>query len=117
MRVINTSEMDGSDNGLEVVVVHAGIRGIHRAAGSLTPGQLAYTINGVLCDARRLPLREVVVNIRDVRGFESPAPAYRRWAAEMWAATAAPYLRVAMVARQEYVCPQKTGVLAANVEE
>jgi hypothetical protein len=63
--------------------------------------------------ARTLGLTDVLVNITEMVGFESPGPAYRPWVATRWAATAGGVLRVAVVARHEHICPRKTGLLAA----
>lgn len=101
--------MDANETGLEIV----GVRGTYRAHGTSTAGQMAYTISGVLGEARNRGLREVVLDIRNVRGFESPGPAFRRWAAQMWAGSAGSFMRVAMVARAEHICPEKTGLLVA----
>jgi len=49
-------------------------------------------------------------------GFESPGPAYRRWVARRWYKTLGPTIRIAMVARNEHICPQKTGLLVAAEE-
>ena len=58
-------------------------------------------------------LDEIVVNITDMTGFASPGPAYRRWVAGRWADTVEGKLAVAMVARHEHICPDKTGLLVA----
>ncbi len=91
-------------------------RCVYRPTGVATAGQLAYMIADVLSHALREGLRDVLVDIRSISGFESPGPAFRRWAVGMWAREVAGVVRVAVVARRELICPEKTGLLAAADE-
>jgi hypothetical protein len=93
-----------------------GQRGVFRPTGVATAGQLAHLIADVLSQALGNGLRDVLVDIRSVSGFESPGPAFRRWAVGLWAREVAGAVRVAIVARHELICPQKTGLLAAAEE-
>ena len=90
-----------------------GTRGFYRPAGSVSDGQLADMITEALRCARDQGLRDVLINISAMTGFSSPGPAYRRWVAARWAETAAGTLAVAVVARPEHICPEKTGLLIA----
>lgn len=94
----------------------SGIRGFYRPVGAVSAEQVVYMINGALARARELGLREIVVNLREIGELESPGREYRRWAVRIWSATAAPYLRVAVVARHEHICPRRSGILAAAEE-
>ncbi len=91
-------------------------RCVYRPRGVATAGELAHRIADVLAQTRREGLRAVLVDIRWVSGFESPGPAFRRWAVGLWAGKAAGTVRIAMVARPELICPEKTGLLAAAEE-
>jgi hypothetical protein len=94
---------------LEVI----GTRGFFRPTGSVSTGELADHITEILAEARAQAVRDVLVNIAALRGFDSPGPAFRRWAARRWAETLGPNIHVAMVARHEHICPHKTGLLVA----
>lgn len=61
-------------------------------------------------------LGEALIDITAMTGFESPGPAYRRWLVRRWAEVAEDALRVAVVARAEHICPEKTGLLIAAEE-
>jgi hypothetical protein len=91
-------------------------RCVYRPTGVATPGELAHMIAGVLSQARGQGLRDALVDIRSISGFESPGPAFRRWAVGLWAQAVAGGLRVAVVARPEHICPDKTGLLEAAEE-
>ena len=91
-------------------------RAFYRPIGNLSAGQLADLIDDALTLACARDARDILIDITHVVGFESPGPAYRRWVARRWARTAGGRLRVAVVARQEYICPEKTGLLVAAQE-
>src|SRR4051794_18187265 len=91
-------------------------RCIYRPQGVATAGELAHMIGDVLAHAIQGGLREALVDITEMGGFESPGPAFRRWAVGLWADAARGLMRVAIVAREEHVCPNKTGLLAAAEE-
>ncbi|MEK7954345.1 hypothetical protein WKV53_27760 [Luteolibacter sp. Y139] len=81
----------------------------------MSAGQAADLISAALDHARTCGLKEVLVSITALTGFESPGPAFRRWAVRRWS-TAGTGLKVAMVARPEHICPEKTGLLVAAEE-
>jgi len=91
-------------------------RAFFRPSGSVSAGEFADQITEALAEARSRGVRDVVVNIASMTGFESPGPAYRRWVARRWYKTLGPTIRIAMVARNEHICPQKTGLLVAAEE-
>ncbi len=93
-----------------------GSRGFFRPRGSVSAGELADQITAALAEAHRLAVRDVMVDIAAMTGFESPGPAYRRWVARRWAETLGSKIRVAVVARHEHICPEKTGLLVAAEE-
>ena len=90
-----------------------GARGFYRPTGEVSTGQLADIVNTAVAYARWREIDMLLVNISEMTGFDSPGPAYRRWAARRWSETAGPGLRVALVARAEHICPEKTGLLIA----
>jgi len=94
----------------------AGSRAFFRPSGPASAGELADRITAAFTQANARDVRDVLVNISGVTGFESPGPAYRRWVARRWAETLASKIRIAMVARYEHICPQKTGLLTAAEE-
>ena len=90
-------------------------RAFFRPTGTFSPGQLVDAIKSALELALGLDRREMLVNISDATGFESPGPAFRRWAVRRWAGVGS-NLCVAMVARNEHICPSKTGLIVAAEE-
>lgn len=91
-------------------------RAFYRPSGCVSAGQLADQITLVLKRARAAAVRDVVVDITAMSGFESPGPAYRRWVARRWARALGPEVLLAVVARSEHICPEKTGLLVAAEE-
>jgi len=73
-------------------------------------------ITDALSSALDAGLREAVIDIRRMTGFESPGPAFRRWAVTLWAETVRGRVRVALVAREEHICPERTGLIVAAEE-
>ena len=106
----------GGGNGRNNGNGNASRRGVYRPRGELSAGELAHRIAAVIAHARRLGLADVLLDVSGVHGFESPGPAFRRWAVGLWSRTAARELCVAMLAREEHICPDKTGLLAAAEE-
>ena len=91
-------------------------RYVFRLRGTSTAEQLAREIADTLSDASQAGLREALVDIRAVHGFESPDALFRAWAVRLWTREAGLDLRIAMVARREHICPHKTGLLVAAEE-
>ncbi len=98
--------------GFEIV----GERAFYRPRGSVSTGQLADLITTALTCTRGASVQTVLINISAMTGFKSPGPAYRRWAARRWAEALGSEIPVAMVARVEHICPEKTGLLVAAEE-
>lgn len=94
-------------------LVVSGSRGFFRPSGRVSAGELADWITAALAEAHARSVRDIVVNIVAMTGFESPGRAYRRWVARRWAETLGSNIPVAMVARSEHICPHKTGLLVA----
>ena len=94
----------------------AGTRGFYRPSGCVSAGQLADLVTAALKLARATGLRDLLVNLDAMTGFEASRPAYCRWVARRWAETAGEVLRVAVVAGWEQVCPERIGPLVAAEE-
>src|SRR5690242_6385188 len=93
-----------------------GKAGVYRPSGETTAGQLADMMTFAIQHSLEERLRGVALNITRINGFEPPGPAYRRWLVSRWAELARSRLRVAVVARREHICPDKTGLLTAAEE-
>jgi hypothetical protein len=91
-------------------------RYVFRLRGTSTAEQLAQEIAETLWDASQAGLREALLDITAVYGFESPDAQFRAWAVRLWTRAAGLDLRIAMVARREHICPHKTGLLVAAEE-
>jgi hypothetical protein len=94
----------------------ADLRACYQPQGVATAGELADMINVALEAARVGGKREMLISIVGMTGFESPGPAFRRWAVHRWSNTIKGKLRIAIVARAEHICPAKTGLLVAAEE-
>jgi hypothetical protein len=91
-------------------------RGVYRPQGSASAWQLADLITEALEHASATQLREILINISSMSGFEAPGPAYRRWAVRRWASTLRPRIPLVIVARRDHICPEKVGLLVAAEE-
>jgi len=91
-------------------------RGLFRPHGSASAWQIADMITAALENCRAEQVRDILIDISSMHGFDSPGPAYRRWAVRRWAAMLAHRIPLAIVARREHICPQKTGLLIAAEE-
>ena len=93
-----------------------GRRCFYRPRGEATAGQLVHMIAEALSEARGHAAADALIDVSGMSGFESPGPAFRRWAVNLWGRTTKNELRIAMVAREEHICPAKTGLLVAAEE-
>jgi len=100
----------GQPNGFAI----EGERGVFRPAGAMSLQQAVSAVNGALAFAREKGLREVLVDVTGVTGFEPPGMFDRFLAACQWAETAAGQLRLVMVAPEELIHPQKFGATVAR---
>jgi hypothetical protein len=93
-----------------------GVRAFYRPHGFISAGLLVDLITFVLQEVRVRKCAEVVLNVNATTGFESPGPAFRRWAVRRWATVSGGELRIALVARAEHICPERTGLIVAAEE-
>jgi hypothetical protein len=91
-----------------------GERGFFRPVGAMSLDQAVSAVDAAFAFARDKGLREVLVDITAVTGFEPPGMFDRFLAACKWAETVGGRLRVVMVAREELIHPQKFGVTVAR---
>lgn len=95
---------------------HQAQRSAYRPIGEATSGELSDMMTEALALALEHGASQSLINITAMHGFASPGPAYRRWRVRRWAALVADRLRVALVVREEHLCPEKTGLLIAAEE-
>jgi len=88
----------------------------YRPAGTASDGILADMMTEALALAIERSATEALINITGVYGFGPPGPAYRRWLVRRWADLVARRVRVALVVREEHLCPQRTGSIVAADE-
>ena len=93
-----------------------GTRGFYRPSGRVSADLLGDLMTAAIRFARAHDLRDVVVNITSTTGFESPDADYRRRLVKRWAATAARFMRIAVVARRKHIHPTKIGLVVAAEE-
>lgn len=71
-------------------------------------------IDDGLAHARKAGVRKLLVDIRELDGFDPPSIGSRFWLIRKWAATVSGAFRIAMVARPEMIDPHKFGVTVAR---
>ena len=98
-----------TSNRLEIV---EGV-GYCRLAGNHGFQQSVKDVIEAITAAREQGLRDLLVNILELRGFEPPSVAERHGMVRAWAEAAQGMLRVAIVAPPSLIDPDKFGVIAA----
>src|SRR5689334_4180705 len=83
--------------------VRVGSRAFYSPRGSATADVLAYTLGDVLLRARRGSIRDVLIDVRKLDGFDNCRPPCPEWAPGLWGKMVADCLHVAMVARRKHV--------------
>lgn len=92
----------------------AGTRGYYRPVGEMTLEQAVDRIADALLQARALGLTELLVNSLGLSGYEPPSVFGRHAVAVRWAEAGAGVLRLAVVARPEFIDPDRIGVVMAH---
>ena len=95
---------------------YSGSRAFYRPQGVIAPHLLVDLIAFMLLEVLSKGRTEVLVDITGVTGFDPPGPEFRRWAVQRWAECASGRIHVAVVARPEIICPEKTGLVVAAEE-
>lgn len=88
-----------------------GKRGFYRPEGTVTFERAVDMVAEVIKFARSLGLPDLLVNTHGLSGFASPSIFARHALAVKWAEAAGSGLHVAIVARAEFIDPEKIGVL------
>jgi hypothetical protein len=96
--------------GFEIVAT----RGFYHPVGRVTFEQGVELITQALLRARALGLDDIVVNITGLKGFEPPGVFERYDMVTKWVKCVRTFLRLAFVARPEYIDAQKIGMLIAQ---
>jgi hypothetical protein len=91
-----------------------GRRGFYRPTGNVSFETAVELVAEAMRFARANDVTELLVNTNALSGFTSPSIFARYALAVSWARAAGATLRVAMVARAEFIDPQKIGVLMAQ---
>jgi hypothetical protein len=90
-----------------------GQRAVYLAGGVVSFDETVALVRAAIVAARENRARELLVDTRELVGFDSPATFQRFLAAVNWAEAANASLRLAMVARAELIDPDKFGVIVA----
>jgi len=88
-----------------------GSRGFYRPIAQVTFEQAVDMVAEAIHTARELGLADLLANTSGLTGFTPPSVFARYSMATKWAQTSGSTLRVALVARREFIDPQKIGVL------
>ena len=91
-----------------------GRRAVFRPVGSVSFDQVVFLVSAAIAAARRRKARELLVDTTGLTGFPPPGTGERFLAVVEWAEEASGGLRLAMVARQEMIDPNKFGVTVAS---
>jgi len=91
-----------------------GRRGFFRPVGMVSWEQAVEIAATGMRHARSLELADLLINTSGLAGFPTPDVFARYTLANKWAESAGASLRVAVVARPEFIDPQKIGVLMAQ---
>jgi hypothetical protein len=91
-----------------------GKRGFYRPNGTVTFERAVDLVAEAMRFARSLGLNDLLVNTTGFTGFQSPSIFARHALAVKWAENGGPALIVAIVARPEFIDPEKIGVLMAQ---
>ena len=91
-----------------------GKRAFFRPEGKVSFEQAIHLFARALKHARELGMRSLLVNTTGLTGFAPPTVLSRHALAVKWAESAGTGLHVALVARNEFIDPQKIGVLMAQ---
>jgi hypothetical protein len=87
---------------------------VYRLAGSVSFDKAVALVRGGIAAARRHQVRDLLVDTTALTGFPSPDTLERFLAAVDWAQEAAGGVRLALVAREEMIHPEKFGILVAR---
>lgn len=88
-----------------------GTRGFYRPIAQVSFEQAVDMVAQAIVTARDLGLSDLLANTTGLTGFTPPSVFARYGMSAKWAQSAGSTLRVALVARQELIDPQKIGVL------
>lgn len=91
-----------------------GRRGFYRPSGKVSFEQAVELVGMAMRHARSLELSSLLVNTNGFTGITPPTIFARHALAVKWAESAGARLHVALVARPEFIDPQKIGVLMAQ---
>ncbi len=88
-------------------------RGLYRPAGSISFDNVVALVRAAIAEARKHQARDLLVDTTALTGFPSPDTFQRFLAAVDWSHEAQGGIRLAMVAREEMIDPEKFGVTVA----
>ncbi|QDU25342.1 hypothetical protein ETAA8_04070 [Anatilimnocola aggregata] len=89
-------------------------RGIYCPVGTVSFDEVVALVSAAITAACAQQVEELLVDTTGLTGFHSPSTIQRYAAVVKWAESANRRLRLAMVAQQEMIDPQKFGVLVAG---
>ena len=93
----------------EVTEYHA----TFRPSGEVSLTQAIQLVNDAIAHARDRGISKLMVNVTELTGFESPPIGTRYFFVREWAQTARGAVTIAMVLREDFIDPQKFGVMSA----
>jgi CheY-like chemotaxis protein len=88
-------------------------RAVYRPVGSVSFDRAVALVRAAIAATHRNGVRALLVDSTALTGFRSPDTFERFLAVVQWAVEARPGVRMAMVAREELIHPQKFGMLVA----
>lgn len=85
-----------------------------RIAGEFRPTQAVQEIVGCIARARAEGHGKLLLDVRQMRGFDPPSASMRIEMVRQWAEAAGGAVRIAMIARRSLIDDQKLGVVAGR---
>ena len=84
-----------------------------RPEGDVTLESMVEMVRGAIAYCRDQGIQRLVADVTKLFGFPPPTLTERYWFVQEWAEEAKGVVRVALIARPEYIDPQKFGVIVA----
>jgi len=87
--------------------------GVFKPTGSFRFQQAIALVTAVIVKAREQGLRKILIDSRGLSGFQPPSLSERHWMVREWVEASGGRLKIAVVAPEAFIDPEKFGIVAA----